>query len=109
MYEVHISGELITCAQDPNFGFASAGLGKEGCEDKCNKDTKCGFYFFTDNNYCTLYSACDQTRIPGSNGTTYRKVGGKCFIFIIDINIFINIIIKSLLLELHLITLKIIG
>ena len=46
----------------------------EKCEKRCGEKEKCQFYFYTDNNWCSLYSSCDNERDTGAVGSTFKKL-----------------------------------
>ena len=50
-----------------------AGLdGLDSCKKYCNEDKKCKFiYYIAEINYCLLYEACEGTRKPWIEGSTY--------------------------------------
>ena len=73
MYKKFIYGEKKTCANVYRIGIGVHGQSSDRCEQRCGEDTRCKFYFYTTNNWCGLYSSCDQYRVPRAMGTTFKK------------------------------------
>ena len=72
-YTVYFSAEKKTCKGTYQIGDNVEGQSLERCEERCDEIDNCKFYFYTNNNWCVLYSACNQTRTPGAEGSTFKK------------------------------------
>ena len=74
-YDVVIENKKETCARKYQL-YVKPNHNKEKCQEKCDDNSECMFFFNTDNGWCTLYKECEEKRIPGLPGTTYQKNQG---------------------------------
>ena len=64
-----------TCEEAFQIGENVQGQGQEVCEENCSSNNECKFYFYSNNGWCNLYSACESTRVTKQSGTTFEKKG----------------------------------
>ena len=57
---------------DAKFGFD-----EPKCKKLCTEEDKCSFCFIATNGWCVLYEKCDERRIPGVSGSTFKKKTGN--------------------------------
>ena len=75
LFEEIISSKRETCALEFLIGNGIQGQGRDACMDKCGTNSECKYYFFTDDNWCSLYTSCNTKRTPGTIGSTFKKIG----------------------------------
>ena len=64
----------LTCSESYRIGDNKQGEPIAECERRCGIHENCRFYFYTTTlKWCALYSSCDDTRITGLSGSTYKK------------------------------------
>ena len=71
--EIFFDPTLITCAKVHEIS-ANYGYYEEECENLCDDEDECMFYFFDVNSECLLYKSCDYFRIPTFRGSTHKKI-----------------------------------
>ena len=71
------------CANEFRIGKGTKEALESDCEGKCANDPQCKFYFYSNNNFCILYSKCNKHTKPFYGvGNTYDKKGNKeCYAF----------------------------
>ena len=75
-FESFIADQTKTCASEYQTPGDNVQVQEaEICEEKCSSNLDCNYYFYSNNGWCNLYSACDTTRTPKQSGSTFRKRG----------------------------------
>ena len=101
VYEEYIAKQKKTCKEDFKIGKAGSVLDRQTCEEKCNKNTGCIFYFYTLGNWCALYSSCNQRRVTNAIGSTFKKgkpsedLSGRCLLRCLLDDVISNALIRS--------------
>ena len=82
-YEEYISSQKKSCSKVYEIR-AKQGDYREKCEEQCDKEETCQFYIYTSNNWCVLYSSCNDIRDTLAIGSTFKKLkdSGLTFSFI---------------------------
>lgn len=78
----HTIDTVTTCSNDNRIDHvchASAGTPCtfDECTALCNEDETCKFFFSHGAGHCSLYTNCDESRVPNQAGTTCAKVAGE--------------------------------
>ena len=74
---IHLNTELTCTNENSNRMLSQQFDNESACQETCDADDSCKFFFWTIERWCVTYRSCEGKRIPNKPGTTYKKTHQK--------------------------------
>ena len=73
IFEPYSKVKKLKCPDESIIRTGSKLNRRERCEEKCENDNNCKFYFYSQAKWCVLYSACNQYERSVGTGQIFKK------------------------------------